>query len=452
MNMNDTIAALATARGEGGIAVIRISGPLALEAALKVFRPARAKGLKKRMLTYGRIIGEDGSVLDEAMAVYLPAPYTYTREDVCELQCHGGRTVPDMVLARVLATGLVRPAEPGEFTKRAFLSGRIDLSEAEAVMGVIRADGEAAARAAARQMEGGVSAFVNAACKKLEELLALVSAATDFPDEIDEEVTSQRVVTEAKKIREEILSRCDPRAAHAVREGVSVVLAGRPNVGKSSLMNAAAGTDRAIVSSIPGTTRDVLTERLVRNGILIELSDTAGQRETGDDIEAMGVDRARRTESGADCVLLVLDASEPLSPDDALLLSRADERYLIVINKTDAGSVLSACDIEEEYHVPVMEVSAGSGTGVGEMLDRALAVCGAGGVREDSMTVLRHISCAGRAASALERLEDTVKRGDPLDLVTDDLWQAMYALIEITGRSAAEDVISSVFENFCVGK
>ncbi|MBQ4086048.1 MAG: tRNA uridine-5-carboxymethylaminomethyl(34) synthesis GTPase MnmE [Clostridia bacterium] len=452
LNLHDTIAAIATSPGEGGVAVIRISGPQAKEAAQAVFRPNRAQSLKPRMFTFGRVLDSQNDVIDEAMAVYLPAPHTYTREDVCEIQCHGGRGAPARVLERVIETGFVRAAEPGEFTKRAFLNGRIDLSEAEAVMGMIKAGSQAAARAAARQMEGGVSHFVRETRKKLEELLALVSAATDFPEEIDEDVTAQRVLEGARAIRQEIEKKSDQKAARAVREGVSIALAGKPNVGKSSLLNAAAGFERAIVSDIPGTTRDVLTERISFRGVSAELSDTAGQRETPETIEAIGVERARRTEEQADAVLLVIDSSRPLDSEDQALLQRADGRYIAVVNKTDLSPVVRAAEISARFGVEAIEVSARTGEGVERMLEMAFAICGAGSAPEDGMVAARHIECAKRAVDALRQLEETIEGMGPLDIVTDDLWRAMYALSEITGEDASEDVIDAVFANFCVGK
>lgn len=452
MQFADTIAAIATPPGEGGIAVLRISGSRALEATRECFVPNRAKDLRPRVFTFGRVMSEDGDVIDEAMAVYLPAPSTYTREDLCEIQCHGGRGAPIRVLQRILNTGIVRAAEAGEFTKRAFLNGRIDLSEAEAVMGIIQAGSQAAVRAAVRQMEGGVSHFVRKVRAELEELLALVSAATDFPEEIDEEVTSQRVLAQARQIRKEIERRSDRKAARAVREGVSIVLIGKPNVGKSSLLNAVAGFERAIVSDVPGTTRDVLTERISFHGILAELSDTAGQRETSQSIEAIGVARARQTEQSADVVLLVLDGSQEPDEEDEALFMRADERYILVVNKTDLAPVVRAADLGAKYHMQAVDVCAHTGEGIERMLEKAFELCGAGSTSEDGMVAARHIECANRAVQALCRLEKTIEEAGPLDLVTDDLWNAMYALSEITGEDASKDVIDSVFANFCVGK
>lgn len=452
LSIADTIAAIATPAGEGGVAVIRISGPNALQTARGCFSPNRAKELKPRMFTFGRVKDAQGETIDEAMAVYLPAPYTYTREDVCEIQCHGGRGAPQRVLQRVLETGLARTAEPGEFTKRAFLNGRIDLSEAEAVMGMIQAGSQAAARAAARQMEGGVSAFVKETRAKLEELLALVSAATDFPEEIDEDVTAQRVLAGAREIRREIEQKSDAKAAKAVREGISIVLAGKPNVGKSSLMNAAAGFERAIVSDIPGTTRDVLTERISFHGVAAELSDTAGQRETPEKIEAIGVERARRTQENADAVLLVADASRELDEEDEALFARADGRCIAVLNKTDIAKEVCARQIEERYGIQAIEVSARTGEGIEKMLEMAFEKGGAQAQSGEGLVAARHIECAKAAAATLGRLETTIGAGGPLDIVTDDLWQAMYSLSQITGEDATEDVIDAVFANFCVGK
>lgn len=448
----DTIAAIATPAGEGGVAVIRVSGPRARSALKGCFSPANGKPLSPRRLTFGRVISADGEPIDEAMGVFLPAPRTYTREDVCEIQCHGGRGAPARALSRLLEMDGVRAAEPGEFTKRAFLNGRVDLSEAEAVMDVIRANGEAASRAAARQLEGGVSRFVRGIRNRLKELLALVSASVDFPEEIDEEVTAKRVLSAAEEILSELRKNADPKAAKAVREGVSVVLAGKPNVGKSSLLNAFSGHDRAIVSEIPGTTRDVLTERISYKGILLEISDTAGQRDAPDALEALGVTRARRAVEAADCVFVVLDGSRPASPEDEELLRNADGRYLLLVNKGDLPNVLKASELSEKFGLPALDVSAETGMGVELALDAALRAAQASSSQENALTAQRHILCARRACEALTELSETIRSGGPLDIVSDDLWRAMDALSEITGENATADVIDAVFANFCVGK
>ena len=324
--MSDTIAAIATARGAGGIAIVRLSGTGAERILESMFRPAVAREhFESHRLMYGHATDAEGGVIDEVMAVLMRAPATYTREDVAEIQCHGGSVSAQAVLERALSLG-ARMAQPGEFTRRAFMNGRIDLSRAEAVMQLIGANSQAAARASVRQLEGGVSGFVRQVSERITGLMALIEASTDFPDEVEEEAAAEQVAGELEKIISDIRARCDGRSARILREGASIVLAGRPNVGKSSLMNALLNQERAIVTDIPGTTRDVLTERVMIGGVLAELSDTAGQRDTDDPIERIGVDRARRATDGADVILVVIDAATPLSEDDAALLRVSDER------------------------------------------------------------------------------------------------------------------------------
>ena len=367
----DTIAAISTAPGAGGIAIVRLSGPRAEQLLRAVFRPASEKAdLSGRRLTYGAAVDGRGEVLDEVMAVLLHAPRTYTREDMAEIHCHGGGACASAVLARFLALG-ARAAEPGEFTRRAYENGRIDLSGAEAVMQLIGAQGEAARRAALRQMRGGVTGFVTGAVEKLTELLSRIQAAVDFPEEVDEAVVGAEARVELEALAGELAKRADPRRARMLREGASVVLCGRPNVGKSSLMNALLSAERAIVTDIPGTTRDVLSERMVLDGKVVRLSDTAGIRESEDAIERMGVARAQGEVEAADVALLVLDASQPLAAEDAALLSQADERYIVCLNKGDLPAVLTAADVEAFL--------AGSAGKEGQGNDRAgVSACCAG--------------------------------------------------------------------------
>ena len=331
---NDTIAAIATPPGEGGIAIVRISGARAGEFLRAAFRPARRGEMKHGQMRYGTLTDPAGAPIDEVMAVFFRAPRSYTREDVAEIHLHGGNMCARAAMERLLSLG-ARAAEPGEFTYRAFMNGRVDLSEAEAVMGLIGARSQAARRASIRQLRGGVSAPIGRMREELTGLLAKIEAATDFPDEIDEDVTAKDVREGASRIRNELSRAADGRRARIVRDGASVVLCGRPNVGKSSLMNALLSADRAIVTDIPGTTRDVLTESFEIGGVRYQLSDTAGIRETADAIEKIGVTRARDALRDADCVLLVLDSSAPLTPSDQSMLAARDERYLTVLNKSD---------------------------------------------------------------------------------------------------------------------
>ena len=331
---NDTIAAIATPPGEGGIAIVRISGACAGEFLRAAFRPAHKGEMKHGQMRYGTLTDPTGAPIDEVMAVFFRAPRSYTREDVAEIHLHGGSMCARAAMERLLSLG-ARAAEPGEFTYRAFMNGRVDLSEAEAVMGLIGARSQAARRASIRQLRGGVSAPIGRMREELTGLLAKIEAATDFPDEIDEDVTAKDVREGASRIRNELSRAADGRRARIVRDGASVVLCGRPNVGKSSLMNALLSADRAIVTDIPGTTRDVLTESFEIGGVRYQLSDTAGIRETADAIEKIGVTRARDALRDADCVLLVLDSSAPLTPSDQSMLAARDERYITVLNKSD---------------------------------------------------------------------------------------------------------------------
>jgi len=448
---NTTIAAIATARGAGGIAIVRISGPQAGDILRGAFVPACAgRGIEPFRLTYGRAVAADGSTVDEVMAVLMPGPHSYTREDVAEIQCHGGEAVARLVLERTMELG-AEPAAPGEFTKRAFLNGRIDLSRAEAVMEVIGANSEAAARASVRQLEGGVSGFVRSVTASIIDLLALIEASTDFPDEVEEEAAADSTARALKEIIRELDRRCDPRSARMLRQGASIVLAGRPNVGKSSLMNALLNQERAIVTAIPGTTRDVLTERITIGGVLAELSDTAGQRDTSDPVERIGVDRARSAVEQADIVLIVLDSSQPVSAEDAQLLSEADERAIVCLNKTDLPGVISRVDVAARTAAEVLELSASSGAGMPALL-KALEARLSRNFNEDALTVERHIKLAQRAREALRSALDGIQSGFPLDVAAIDLKQALAHLAEITASDPSEDVISEIFARFCVGK
>ena len=446
----DTIAAISTAPGAGGIAIVRLSGPRAEAILRAAFRPANAKAdLSGRRLTYGAAVDEDGAAIDEAMAVLMRAPHTYTREDVAEIHCHGGSACASAVLRRVLLLG-ARAAEPGEFTRRAYENGRVDLSRAEAVMQLVGAQGEAARRAALRQMRGGVASFVEGAVQRLTDMLSRIQAAVDFPEEVDEAAVAAQVRQELEELAGQIEKRADPRRARMLREGASVVLCGRPNVGKSSLMNALLSAERAIVTDVPGTTRDVLSERFTLGGKVVRLSDTAGIRESADAIERMGVERAQGEVEAADVALLVLDASRPLTDEDRALLKRADERYILCLNKRDLPEQLDMASLPPE--IPAVRLCARTGEGVEALLRRLDERLSAGGGEEECFTVERQLRLARKAASTLRGCAQALLDGFSPDVVAPDMLRACEILDNVTGRDASEAVVSAIFANFCVGK
>ncbi len=436
--IGETIAAVATPPGEGGVAIIRISGPDAREILSRAFSPVP----KARRLGYGHVMGKEGK-MDEAMAVFMPAPHTYTREDVAEIHCHGGSYITQRVLERVFELG-ARPAKSGEFTMRAFLNGRVTLDEAEAVMAVISANSEAAGRAALRQLEGGVSAYVKSIRTQLVDQMAQIEAHMDFPEEVDEDLTREELIASLEEIIAGLRERSDGDRARIVRDGASCVLAGAPNVGKSSIMNALAGSDRAIVTDIAGTTRDVLTERVSLGGLTVELSDTAGVRETGDAIEKIGVERAKKAVQNADAVIAVFDASSPWNDSEKEMLSELDSRAILVLNKTDLT-------VEKELPGAIM-ISCKTGEGIKELENAILEALRAPEIAENQMTCARHIDLAKKALEALECALDSAQIGMPLDALCVYLQDALRTLGEITGEDATEDVIDRVFERFCVGK
>ena len=457
----DTIAAISTAPGAGGIAIVRLSGPRAEQLLRAVFRPANKKAdMSGRRLTYGAAVDGRGEVLDEVMAVLLHAPRTYTREDMAEIHCHGGGACASAVLARFLALG-ARAAEPGEFTRRAYENGRIDLSGAEAVMQLIGAQGEAARRAALRQMRGGVTGFVTGAVEKLTELLSRIQAAVDFPEEVDEAVVGAEARVELEALAGELAKRADPRRARMLREGASVVLCGRPNVGKSSLMNALLSAERAIVTDIPGTTRDVLSERMVLDGKVVRLSDTAGIRESEDAIERMGVARAQGEVEAADVALLVLDASQPLAAEDAALLSQADERYIVCLNKGDLPAVLTAADVEAFLgkRAGVSACCAGLGdgavkdgtTGQGDSCEAGSAGAGVAalGVVEEGGTACQSVACAGEGVRDV--LQGAVCAGACVDVVKGGTAGQEAGCKGVSACCSDEDVRKVVQSAACAG-
>lgn len=436
----DTIAAIATPPGPGGVAILRISGPEAERIGRALFPKSK---WESHRLVYGTIVHE-GETLDEAMAVLMRAPRSYTREDVVELQCHGGDVTCRRVLDAALSLG-ARAASPGEFTRRAFENGRIDLAQAEGTMRLIGAQGEAEARAALRQMGGAVSRGIRAAQDRLTAMLAEIAACTDFPDEIEEAPTAQRLMEEADALAASLRDACDARKGRVLENGLSVVIAGRPNVGKSSLLNALLGEARAIVTDQPGTTRDAVHGTLLLDGLRVNLTDTAGLRAAAGEAEAIGIARAQEAIDAADLLLIVLDASLPLSPEDAALLEDTrDANRLILLNKSDLPPVLELpCDLALSAHTGEGIVS------LREELARQAAITQSGNAL---LTQARHIDAAHRAAAALDDMSRALREGMPVDFAAVDAREALHALSEISGENAEERVVDAVFRDFCVGK
>jgi len=449
--INDTIAAIATAPGQGGVAIVRLSGPEAEAILLRVFRPAgkQALPLTSHMLVYGHVMDGEHRI-DECMAVLMRAPRSYTREDVAELQLHGGAYLSQRVLALCLREG-ARLAEPGEFTRRAFLNGRIDLSQAEAVMALIAAQGEQSHRAAMRQLDGGASGFIRKAADTLYELQAGVAACIDYPEEISEEEAASDLIPRAAALADELDAACDERSARILQSGLRVALCGQPNVGKSSLLNALLGEERAIVTPIPGTTRDMVTGEVLLGGSVVHLTDTAGLHATDDPVEQLGVQRARRAMEEADVVLAVLDASRaPDGDDHALLAALAGRNCAVVLNKADLPAAIGPKDVAPLLpDAPVMVVSAADAGSLAP-LKQYLAEQAAVSDRL-ALTQPRHVEAARRAARHLRQAAETAGMLS-VDMASIDLQSAQLALAEITGDEVEERLLDRVFGMFCVGK
>ncbi|WP_026962691.1 tRNA uridine-5-carboxymethylaminomethyl(34) synthesis GTPase MnmE [Alicyclobacillus herbarius] len=454
----DTIAAVATAPGESAVGIVRVSGKGAKGIAEKVVRtPAgRQPTLGARKLLYGRVVHpESGETVDEAIILWMPGPKSYTAEDVLELQVHGGLRVVQTVLGCVLDAG-ARLAEPGEFTRRAFVNGRIDLSQAEAVMDLIRAKTERATQSALEQVRGRLGDKVRELRQKLLRLQAHVEVTIDYPEHDVEDVASAQVVETGRELLadlDELLAAA--RTGQVLRDGLATAIVGRPNVGKSSLMNALLQRDRAIVTDIPGTTRDVLEEYVNMRGIPFRLLDTAGIRETGDVVERMGVKRSRQMLQEAELVLLVLDASRPLSPEDVQLLRDTEGlRRIIVLNKADLPRV-----VDEEELTPytggstVVQVSARELQGMAELADTMATVAGFGSGQD--LTYMANERQRRLLESARRELAEAVaaaEMGATLDIVAVQLQSAYAELGLVIGEEVGEELLDEIFSQFCLGK
>lgn len=458
----DTIAAISTPMGEGAIAIVRMSGPEALSIADKVYKGPRGKRLStvdSHTINYGHIVDpETEKVVEEVMVSVLRAPKTFTREDIVEINCHGGIVTVNRVLQLVLREG-ARLAEPGEFTKRAFLNGRIDLSQAEAVMDLIRAKTDRAMNVAMNQMEGRLSSLIKRLRAELLETLAHIEVNIDYPEYDDvEEMTHKLLIEKASKVKEEIevLLRTSEQGK-ILREGISTVIIGRPNVGKSSLLNSLVHETKAIVTDIPGTTRDVIEEYVNVRGVPLRLVDTAGIRETEDIVERIGVERSRQVLKEADLILLVLNYSEELSEEDIKLFDATKGMDLIVIvNKTDLEQKLDLGRVQELADGrPVVTTSLLREEGINELEDAIQSLFFTGVIESGDLTYVsntRHISLLHEAKRAISDALEGIENDVPIDMVQIDLTKCWEVLGEIIGDAVHESLIDQLFSQFCLGK
>lgn len=455
----DTIAAIATALGEGSIAVVRVSGPEAINSVAKLFRSKLdLREAASHTVQYGWIIDpQSDRRIDEVLVTVMKGPRSFTAEDVVEISTHGGIVAVKSVLELVLRHG-VRLAEPGEFTKRAFLNGRIDLAQAEAVIDLIRSKSDRAFQVARRQAEGAVSKKIFPLRQQLIELIAHVEVNIDYPEHDVEDVTAELIRSNCRQVREEVnelLQRSNE--GKILREGIVTAIVGRPNAGKSSLLNALARENKAIVTDIPGTTRDIVEESVSLSGIPLRLLDTAGIRETEDIVEQIGVERSHGALNDADLILLVLNRHEELHEDERKLLQQLKDRStIIVVNKIDLPEKLDTAEIERDYPSErIVYLSAKEGQGI-EQLERAVTgMFFSGAVESGDITYVsntRHITLLHQTRQSLEDAIQATFEGVPIDLIQIDITASWESLGQILGDAAGDSLLDQIFSQFCLGK
>ena len=455
---DDTIAAVATAMGEGGIGIIRISGGEALSISEKIFHSAVKKPLENRRLTYGFVKDNfTGEKIDEVMAVYMKAPHSYTAEDVVEIQCHGSIVSLRKILALVLKNG-ARLAEPGEFTKRAFLNGRLDLSQAEAVIDLIKAKSDKTFDVALSQLEGSFSKKIKEIRADLVDILVNITVNIDYPDEDIEVITYENLISGLAAVKTKVdsmLATAD--TGRILREGLNIAIIGKPNVGKSSLMNALLRETRAIVTEIPGTTRDTIEEALTIRNIPVKLTDTAGIRHTDDVIEKIGIEKSKESFNKADLIIFMVDNARPLDDEDREIIEYiGDRKVIVIINKTDLESRLNRNEIEEKLPgAIIIEAAVAKDQGISILEDEIEKLVFDGRVKQnDSMMVtnVRHKALLEEASSALKDASSMAEAGEALEFLEIDVNRAYEALGEIIGEAVNENIINEVFARFCLGK
>lgn len=459
MMQSDTISAVATAVGEGGIGIIRMSGTDALAIGNRIFKGFKgrqAADMASYTAAYGKIIDPDTrEAIDEVLILVMKGPHSYTGEDVVEVHCHGGPIPLQRILALTLHQG-ARLAEPGEFTKRAFLNGRLDLSQAEAVIDIIQAKTDASLQLAMNHLSGGLTASVTKLRDAILDMIAPLEAAIDFPEEDIEEVTAQQVDYQISKLVQQLNALiATGQQGRILRDGLQTVIIGKPNVGKSSLLNALLQENRAIVTDVPGTTRDTIEEFVNVGGIPLRIIDTAGIRDTADQVERIGVERAKELAEKADLILLILDASLPLSDEDRQVLSLLDRQpVFIVVNKTDLPQMLDFADLEKyRIQAPLIRISVQDGTGMDDLVAAIRDLVYRGGATPKTVVSnVRHIHLLRQSAARLREAQSAISAGMPPDCIVVDLQAAWELLGEINGQTAGEELLEQIFSRFCIGK
>jgi len=459
----DTIAAISTAYGESGIGIVRMSGPEALDIFLGLFRMSGGKTLKRehaepRRIQYGYILDPDsGEALDEVLCFYMKGPKSYTAEDLVEIQCHGSLVSLRNILDACFRLG-ARPAEPGEFTKRAFLNGRIDLARAEAVIDLIRARSDRGFEVALGQAEGTLSRRIDRLRDQLKELVILLTVNMEYPEEDLDEISYGQIEESLQQINDEHLKLLEySKEGRMIREGFSVTIVGKPNVGKSSLLNFFLRENRAIVTEIPGTTRDTIEEQVSLHGIPVKLTDTAGIRDSEDPVENLGIQRSKEAFNKADLLLFLVDASQPLSKEDQALCLLLDRRRCIVLlNKSDLPGVLTEREMRSVLpQAAILSTSLTEGIGLDRLEETITDWITGGKVRrkEDVLvTNVRHIDLLRRAQREIEEALSMTRKQEAMDFIEVNVRAAFDLLGEITGQTAGDEILEEIFSRFCLGK
>ncbi|GCD09436.1 tRNA uridine-5-carboxymethylaminomethyl(34) synthesis GTPase MnmE [Clostridium tagluense] len=454
----DTIAAIATSIGEGGISIIRVSGDKSIDIIDSIFVGKNNRKLhdfKSYTMRYGHIIDKNASKLDEVIISYMKGPKSFTAEDTIEVNCHGGVVGTNRILQEIIRAG-ARMAEPGEFTKRAFLNGRIDLSQAEAVIDIIRAKTELSMKSALMQSEGSISREIKTIRNKLLSVIANIEVTVDYPEEDIEEVTAGMVTEDVALVISEIdtlLSTADE--GKILREGLSTVIVGKPNVGKSSLLNALLKEKRAIVTDVPGTTRDAIEEYISIEGIPVKIVDTAGIRETEDIVEKIGVQTSKEKIDEADLVILILDWSKKLTHEDEEIIEYIKEKkYIVLLNKSDLGGKIERSELQSLKSKYITNISAKTGEGLSQVKGHIKDLFFNGEIKTEGVFVTnnRHKQSLVRAKENLESSLNALEYTSAIDLASIDIRNAWMNLGEITGEALEEDIIHKIFSEFCLGK